>query len=240
MMVVRPLLEDDIVAADAAAWAALSPLYPDGAAPDEAVRAPRAHLRIDHCRRQDPEGAWVAEADGTVIGIALAIVREDVWGLSLLGVHPDHQSKGVGRALLDATLVYAEGRRGAIILSSEDPRAMRRYFRAGFALRPCVCLHGIADRSTLPAGLRSRPGSAVDDRELCDAASRHVRGAAHGPDLEAFVGAGSRLFVHDDGGWAALRDGQVACLAARDEAIARDLLWTVLAEAGTGVTLSVD
>ena len=32
----------------------------------------------------------------------------------------------------------ADGCRGAIILSSSDPRAMRRYFRAGFRVRPCL------------------------------------------------------------------------------------------------------
>jgi hypothetical protein len=99
---------------------------------------------------------------------------------------------------------------------------------------------GIVDRSAIPGGLRSRPGSASEDRELCDAVSRHVRGAAHGPDLEAMQRAGSTLLVHDDGGWAAVRDGSVALLAARDEAIATDLLWSALAFGERGATVHLD
>ena len=174
------------------------------------------------------------------MGVALALVREGVWGLSLFGVRPELQGRGTGRKLLDATLRYAEGCRGAIILSTPDPRAMRRYARAGFALRPCVTLAGIVDRDAIPAGLRSRAGSSADDRELCDEISRHVRGAAHGPDIAALEGVGCSLLVHDDGGWAAVRDGSPALIAARDDAIATDLLWSALATAGPGETVHVD
>ena len=231
---------DDVAAADAAAWSALREQVPPVFAIEDEQRASRGRFRIAHLLATDPEGAWVAEHDGEVVGVALALVREDVWGLSLFGIRPEHQGKGVGRGLLDATLGYAEGRRGAIILSTTDPRAMRRYALAGFDLRPCVAFAGIVDRDAIPAGLRSRPGSAADDRELCDAVSRHVRGAAHGPDLEAFERGGADLLVHDDGGWAAIRDGSPALLAARDEAIATDLLWSALAAGGPGATVHVD
>jgi GNAT superfamily N-acetyltransferase len=200
----------------------------------------RRQFRIAHLLRTDPGGAWVAEQDGEIVGCALALVREGVWGLSLLGVRPEHQAKGIGRELLARTLEYAEGRRGAIILSSEDPKAMRRYARAGFALRPCVTCAGIVDRSVLPSGLRSRPGSAADDQDLCDAASRAVRGAAHGPDVGAMEQAGCQLLVHDAGGWAAVRDGSPVLVAAANEAIARDLLWSALAASEPGSSVHVD
>jgi GNAT superfamily N-acetyltransferase len=229
----------DVPAADAAAWAALRSQLPANDAGDEALRAERGRWRIAHLLRTDPEGSWVAEIDGEVVGCALALVRDDVWGLSLFGIEPGHQGRGIGRELLDATLRYAEGRRGAIILSTTDPRAMRRYALAGFELRPCVSFGGIVDRSAIPTGLRSRPGSAAADRDLCDAVSRHVRGAAHGPDLEAFEAAGCTLLVHDDGGWAAVRDGP-ALLAARDDAIATDLLWSAFAASGRGATVNAD
>src|SRR5438094_800614 len=76
--------------------------------------------------------------DGTCVGAALALVREGIWGLSLLVVAPGHQSNGTGRALLDAALRHAEGARGAIILASEDFRALRVYAGAGFDLRPAL------------------------------------------------------------------------------------------------------
>jgi GNAT superfamily N-acetyltransferase len=233
---------DDVAATDRMAWSALQTQIPAefvNAVEDE-QRARRGQFRIAHLQRTDPEGAWVAEHHGEIVGVSLALVREGVWGLSLFGVHPDHQSRGIGRQLLDASLGYADGCRGAIILSTTDPRAMRRYALAGFSVLPCVTFAGVVDRSALPAGLRTRPGSATDDRELCDAVSRHVRGAAHGEDLEAMERTGSTLLVHDDGGWAAVRDGAVALLAARDEAIATDLLWSALAASKPGESVHVD
>ena len=100
-------------------------------------------VRFSHLIETDPGGAWVAEEDGRVIGAALAIDREGVWGLSLLVVLPDHQSSGIGRALLERTLEYAGGgRRGAIILASPDHRALRAYARAGFEMHPCMDAQG--------------------------------------------------------------------------------------------------
>jgi GNAT superfamily N-acetyltransferase len=239
-MLIRPLTPDDVPAADATAWAALQWQIPDAHLHDNEDRAHRGRLRIAHLQRTDPDGAWIADDDGEIVGVALALVREGLWGFSLFGVHPDHQSRGIGRRLLEAALAYGEGSRGGVILSTTDPRAMRRYALAGFELRPSVTFAGIVDRSAIPAGLRSRPASAAADRELCDAVSRHVRGAAHGPDLEMFEAVGGSLLVHDDGGWAAVRDGSPALVAARDDAIATDLLWSTLATGGPGETVHVD
>jgi GNAT superfamily N-acetyltransferase len=233
---------DDVAATDRMAWSALQTQIPAefvNAVEDE-QRARRGQFRIAHLQRTDPGGAWVAEHDGEIVGVSLALVREGVWGLSLFGVHPDHQSHGIGRQLLDASLGYANGCRGAIILSTTDPRAMRRYALAGFDVLPCVTFAGVVDRSAIPAGLRTRPGSAADDRELCDAVSRFVRGAAHGPDLEAMERTGCTLLVHDDGGWAAVRDGSLMLLAARDDTIATDLLWSALATSKPGESVHVD
>jgi GNAT superfamily N-acetyltransferase len=239
-MLIRPLTPDDVPAADATAWAALQWQIPDAHLHDNEDRAHRGRLRIAHLQRTDPDGAWIADDDGEIVGVALALVREGLWGFSLFGVHPDHQSRGIGRRLLEAALAYGEGSRGGVILSTTDPRAMRRYALAGFELRPSVTFAGIVDRSAIPAGLRSRPASAAADRELCDAVSRNVRGAAHGPDLEMFEAVGGSLLVHDDGGWAAVRDGAPALVAARDDAIATDLLWSTLATGGPGETVHVD
>ena len=60
---------------------------------------------------RDPEGAWVAVDDGTVVGMATAIRRGSFWGLSMLFVNPEHQSRGVGRLLIDAGLGTADGAR---------------------------------------------------------------------------------------------------------------------------------
>src|SRR5690349_22816555 len=64
-----------------------------------------AHVRIRHLLATDPGGCWVA-GDGELAGAALALVREGIWGLSLLVVRPGLQSAGLGRALLERALAY--------------------------------------------------------------------------------------------------------------------------------------
>src|SRR5690348_11670807 len=114
-------------------------------------RSRRQHIRIAHMIETDPGGAWVARNDrGRVIGAALAILRDDVWGLSLLVVEPAAQSNGVGRELLRRALEHGGGGRGGLILSSTDARALRAYARAGFSLRPLAAAAGIVDRRAIP------------------------------------------------------------------------------------------
>jgi GNAT superfamily N-acetyltransferase len=235
---------DDVPAAAAVGRAALDALVPVEFQPaDDAERKvamQRSRRRIAHLQQTDPEGAWVAELDGEIVGIALALVREDVWGLSLFGVTPGLQGQGIGGPILNGTLTYAEGRRAAMILSSTDPRAMRRYFRAGFAIRPCVAAAGAINRSRLPAGLRSRPGDVQADGALLDAASRFVRSAAHGADVDAMLATGGRLLVLDGGGWAVHRDGSPVIVAALTDDAAADLLWSCFAAGPAGGAVHVD
>jgi GNAT superfamily N-acetyltransferase len=87
-------------------------------------------------------------------GAGLAILREGLWGLSMLVVHPDAQSGGVGRALLERTLRYGDGARGGIIASSGDSRALRAYARAGFAMHPAVQASGVPRTLEVPASVR--------------------------------------------------------------------------------------
>lgn len=231
---------DDLAAADAIVWRALGPLHP--AEDRTSAGEPLASLRrgrLRHLLATDPGGAWVAEADGAIVGVALALIREGVWGLSLLAVDPDRQGRGIGGAVLAPALAYGNGARGGIILGSTDPRALRRYARAGFRAKPCLAAAGPMNRSRVPAGLRSRRGDPEADRATIEAASRHARGAAHGPDV-AVLGEGGELFVLDGRGFAMAVDGSPALVAARDDDTAQDLLWTCLASAPPGGTVHVE
>lgn len=239
---VRPLLPDDVAAADAAAWAALREMFPPDFIPAEDERVIRGRARVAHLQRTDPDGAWVAEnEDGEIVGTALALVRDGVWGLSLLGVRPGLHGTGVGGALLRAALTSAEGTRAGIILSSTHPAAMRSYARAGFALRPCVALAGVLDRRGLPGGLTARPGDPVEDRDTLDHTARHVRSASYGEDVAVLIGsAGNELLVIPGRGFVAHREGSPSVLCATDEDAARDLLWSAFAAAPPGATVHVD
>ena len=79
----------------------------------------------------------VLAAGAAVLGVLIAR-----WGLSLLAVRPALQSGGLGRELLARALAYGDGAAGAIILASADPRALRIYARAGFALHPSLTATG--------------------------------------------------------------------------------------------------
>jgi GNAT superfamily N-acetyltransferase len=199
----------------------------------------RLDRRVHHLRGTDPDGSIVAVAGGEVVGFAQALVRDDLWVLSLFGVAPASQAQGVGRALLDASLECGAGQRG-LILSSRDPSAMRRYGRAGFDLHPSMTAWGVPRRDALavpPGSVRS--GSAVDF-DIVDAVDLAVRGARHGrSDLDFLLSEGAELLVRDDGdGYAFVLD-KPALLAATNAAAASDLLRAALACAPDGASVEV-
>ena len=232
---------DTIAASIDVTWLAMEAVIPSPYFPAPEIRTRRGTQRAEHLMGTDPGGCWVAVDDrGDVVGTSMALVREGVWALSQLAVHPQVQSRQVGRRLLDAALGHGDDVRGRLIASSTDPRALRRYRRAGLDLIPCVSASGALLARAIPGGLRSRPASLPDDQALCDHASRRVRGAAHGSDVAALIAShGDTALVHDDGGWAVARDGSPMLLAALDEDVARDLLWSAFASGPRGGSVHV-
>ena len=57
--------------------------------------------------KDDPDGLWVADADGEIIGFALSWVCGDLWFLAELFVAPGHQARGIGNELLARTFEHA-------------------------------------------------------------------------------------------------------------------------------------
>ncbi|MDA0183534.1 GNAT family N-acetyltransferase [Solirubrobacter phytolaccae] len=199
--------------------------------PDPAVALPRYR----NLATTDPDGAWVAEEDGEVVGVALALRREDVWGLSLLLVRPDRQSSGIGGALLARAHAYAEGARGRIIMASPDPRALRAYSRLGLDLHPYVAAVGTPKPAAPPAGVRV--GDATDI-PLTETVDRHVRGAARGQDIATLLEMRQTLLIVPERGYAVVNtDGAVRIVAALDDEAAADLLRAALARATGRVEL---
>ena len=106
---------------------------------------------------RDPEGAWVAADGDSVVGMAACIRRASFWGLSMLFVDPARQNQGLGRQLLDAGLASASGAGVRMILSSSDPRALRRYSQAGLAATAGCALTSPARRWSLERQRRPHP-----------------------------------------------------------------------------------
>ena len=179
-------------------------------------------------RDADRDRVGAAAGGWELVGCSLGIVRDGVWGLSLLVVRPEAQSSGVGRELLARAHAHGDGARGRIVLASPDPRALRAYANLGLALHPAVAARGRARPLVAPPDVR--PGT-HSDLALTAAVDRAVRGAAHGDDIVAFMAAGCELLVLDDRGYAVVRDGAVKLLAAHDEDAAATLLRAALAAA---------
>jgi GNAT superfamily N-acetyltransferase len=93
------------------AWA--PPMRP--ADPPERFLAFRASVL-----RHDPDGFWVAELDGDLVGFGIAVQREHVWYLAALHVRPAFQARGVGGEIIRRALDAA--RPGSLLTVGADAR----------------------------------------------------------------------------------------------------------------------
>jgi predicted N-acetyltransferase YhbS len=243
--VVRPLRDDDVEASDELSWQAFEEVgrrFGFSMGVRDEGRIAWARARIRHIAATDPQGSVVAERDGEVVGVGLALRRGSLWFLSLLTVRNGLQGGGVGRQILDATLDYARECTSALICSSPDPKALRRYGRAGFALHAGFEAVGVADRAELPAGLGVRDGDWDRDADLVEQLITARRGEPYGPDLGWCREQGTRLLVRD-GGTASDRAvvlsgrGHVGALAATSDEAAARVLWAAIAETPGEVTI---
>jgi GNAT superfamily N-acetyltransferase len=229
MPVIRPMREEDADAVHVLSGETFEDLARRrNAEPPPRSDPAKVRPRYTHLVRSDPGGTWVAEQDGRIVGVAIAILREGVWGLSLLVVHPERQSAGLGRELLERAHDYANGARGRIILASQEPRALRAYAGLGLTGHPSFWAKGVPHAVAEPPGVRE---GTLEDLPFVDAVDRHVRGAAHGPDIRtALLEQGATLLIAEGRGYAITTGaGPVRQLAAFDEPGAQDVLRAVLA-----------
>jgi ribosomal protein S18 acetylase RimI-like enzyme len=230
---IRAMAADDVGSAEEVWHRAASAMRAESGTParplDTEARA-RTRRAIGHLVSSDPGGSWVARVSGQVVGLAQAIRREGLWVLSLLGVDPEHQSRGLGRALLEAAAGYGTEADTGLIMSSRDPRAVRRYGLAGFEVRPTVSASGRVRPGTLSSSPELR-NAGLDGKSLVAAIDRAVRGASHGVDLDYLLGEGHRLVLLADEAYALCRGARPVLLGARSDAAAEALLCGLLARA---------
>ncbi len=205
----------------------------------------RRQERTRHFLGTDPEGSWVAEDDGVVVGMAQSFVREDYWMLSQLGMLPRVQGRGLGRELLRLALTHGDPNSPGTIQCSRDPKAMALYSSFGFVLHPVVAAWGAIRPGAVerPAGVVRYEPEQVGEQELglVTVIDRKVRGSARPVDIVSLLAQpGHRLLLHDDQGYAVVKDDRVVTLGARNEDSATLVLKAMLAEAPPGETVEVN
>lgn len=86
-----------------------------------------------HILGTDPDGCWVAEVNGLVVGYSQGFVRGDIWFLAQLFVHPDVHSQGLGQELLRRAMDHGRNNSCTVfsVVSSTSPVAQSLYMRSG-------------------------------------------------------------------------------------------------------------
>lgn len=200
----------------------------------------RLQTRMRHFLSTDPEGSWIAEKEGVVVGLSQSFVRDGYWVLSMLATAPESQRHGLGRELLHLAMGNADTSGLGSIQASRDPGAMSLYTSAGFSLHP-----GVTGRGTVrPGSVRFDPRvrySDGDDLETVAAIDRAVRGSARSVDIVAMLNEPAcQLLILADRGYVLARDDRVVTLGARDEEAATTLLKAVLAQSSEGTQVEVN
>ena len=209
--------------------------------PDDLARITRLHR---HLAETDPERFVVAlETDshgpegttvdgkaepGRMVGFASAVIRHQLWFLSMCFVRPAAQGRGIGRRMLEATLPPAGS--GAILataIDSAQPISNGLYSRYGIVARmPLFSISGyVTDPESLPelpegvlaipfetivgeAGGGATPGAG--HRELAEtvgALDRELLGTDHPQDHRYLRIEGRHGFLYRDGSGTALGYG---------------------------------
>ena len=117
--------------------------------------------------KDDPDGLWVAEDGGEILGFAWSWVCGDVWFLAQLFVEPVQQGRGIGNELLKRALQHARKSgtvHKALITFTFNRVSQGLYIRHGLFPKMPIYFFGAA-RERVTAGLPEPPlqSIAIDD-----------------------------------------------------------------------------
>lgn len=96
--------------------------------------AASAPLFQTFCLAEAPDGLWVAEDAGEIVGFAWSWACEELWFLAQLFVSPDRQGKGIGDTLIAKTFDHAKrcgSKSRALITFAFNPSSQGLYLRHG-------------------------------------------------------------------------------------------------------------
>jgi len=226
-LVVRPLQRSDLASA-VELWTGAF----DVALPDEQARSSTC-ARLAFSLETDPNGSFVAERNGELVGISQALLRERLWILSSLAVSPRAQGHRIGALLLRRALAYGPADADRLIVSSNDPRALALYQRSGLAARRTLQAEGALTGPRASAAAREFRLGGLDDVPHVAELSREIRGGPHTREIAFALQQDEARLLLGEQAFAVVRPGQgVWLLVARTELEARALLLGAIATAG--------
>jgi GNAT superfamily N-acetyltransferase len=152
--IIRPARAEELQAAEELVVRSINDLTErHGFGPMATLRPPEFQL---FSLADDPDGLWVAEADGEIVGFALSWVCGELWFLAELFVAPGRQGDGIGAKLLARTFEHAEKARAtnrALITFTFNVVSQGLYIRNGLFPRLPIYLFN-ATRDVLTTRLR--------------------------------------------------------------------------------------
>lgn len=228
----RPALPSDAAAMSEVSLAAFGP----GEDRDLEVVLRRARHLIEGA---DPTSCVAELPSGELIGLTLTRRLGPVVLLAWAAVLPAWQGRGVGRAVM-AGFPEAQPATQRLILSSPDPKAMRRYWALGLQAHPTLSAGGILRPQAVVAPAEVRECSPLEAASVLDALGRDVRGAAYGRDLELLEAQGDVVHLVGEDAAVVRHDGIIRLAAARDEQAARLALRGALAAVPPGHTVHLN
>ena len=190
---------------------------------------------------EDPDGLWVAEEDGRMVGFGFSWTNEDFWFLAQLFVVPDHQGGGVGRQLLARTLDHAAktGARARALITFAFNRVSQGLYLA-HGLYPVCPLYSMSGpresflnaptTTTLRRQSIALSQDHLDELETIDRAALGFSRAKHHRYLLGDGGLQGVLFRSGDEcvGYAYAGDGHVGPIAVHDSQFADDVIQAAL------------
>ena len=153
----RPARAQDLERAEALVVAAINDLTErHGFGKMVGARPPNFQL---FSLKDDPDGLWVAEDDGEILGFAWSWVCGDLWFLAQLFVAPEHQGRRIGDELMKRTLDHARkagAANKALITFTFNRVSQGLYIRHGLFPKMPIYFFG-ASRDRLTAAPREQP-----------------------------------------------------------------------------------
>jgi ribosomal protein S18 acetylase RimI-like enzyme len=130
----------------------------------------RTRANLLACLQKDPEGCFVAEEDGRVVGFILSRTWGGVGWFGTFAVLPEYQGRGIGKRLIAASLDYLRRDPDRVIgleTMPASPYNLGLYLRQGFQARfPTLLVSKrLDDAAATEVGLASWSSAGVEVRE---------------------------------------------------------------------------